>query len=85
VVITGTGFLPGQEVNLLFTSQDGITSDIGYALKPELKVDKTGTWGTTWGCGRFISKKLITGGAYKVMAVDENYQPLAQASVYFVK
>ena len=66
VVIMGTGFKPGQELFILFTTVDGYPSDIGYALKPAPKADQTGSFVTTWSAGRYVSKKFITGGAYKI-------------------
>ena len=84
--IKGQGFKPGQEVNLLFTAKDGIESDIGYALKPAPKADESGTWSTTWKCGRFISKKLVMAGKpYKIAVTDAEYNPLAQTFVSFFK
>jgi hypothetical protein len=84
--IKGQGFKPGQEVNLLFTAKDGIESDIGYALEPAPKPDESGTWSTTWKCGRFISKKLVMAGkSYKIAVTDAEYNPLAQTFVSFSK
>jgi hypothetical protein len=86
VTIKGQGFKPGQEVNLLFTAKDGIQSDIGYALKPEPKADQSGSWSTTWKCGRFIKKKLVKAGkSYKITVTDIEYNPLAHTSVLFSK
>jgi len=83
VVIMGSGFKPGQEVRILFTSPDGLQSDIGYALKPTPKADKTGSWATTWSAGRYVGRKLIKGGAYKILATDEDYNPIAHTPVFF--
>jgi len=83
VVIMGSGFKPGQKVNILFTSPDGLQSDIGYALKPTPKADKTGSWATTWSAGRYVGRKLIKGGAYKILATDEDYNPIAHTPVFF--
>jgi hypothetical protein len=85
VVIMGTGFKPGQEVRILFNTPDGIQSDIGYALKPKPKADKTGSWATTWGAGRYVARKLINpkGGGYKILIVDSEYNPIAYTTVFF--
>lgn len=85
VVIMGSGFKPGQEVRILITTPDGLQSDIGYALKPEPKADQAGSWATTWDAGRYVSRKLIDpkGGAYKILAADEDYNPIAHAPVFF--
>ena len=84
--IKGQGFKPGQEGNLLFTAKDGIESDIGYALEPAPKADESGTWSTTWKCGRFIARKLVLEGkSYKIAVTDAEYNPLAHTFVSFSK
>jgi hypothetical protein len=85
VVIMGTGFKPGQEINVLFVSPDGLQSDIGYALKPAPKPDKTGSWTTTWSAGRYVARKLVDpkGGAYKIVVTDGEYNPIAHSAVFF--
>ena len=83
VTIVGNGFEPGQEVSLLFTSADGVQADIGYALKPAPKANKIGAWVTTWSCGRFVKKKLITKGAYKITVTDSDYNAIDHAPVAF--
>ena len=85
VVIMGTGFKPGQELFVLFTTADGYPSDIGYALKPAPKADKTGSFATTWKAGRYVSKGFITGGAYKIEVTDTDFNPLAHRVVFFAK
>ena len=84
VVIIGSGFKPGQEVRILFTTWDGVRADIGYALKPQPKANKVGAWTTTWSCGRFVRKKLIKEGAYTLTVTDAEYNPIAHAPVSFV-
>ena len=86
VVIMGTGFKPGEEINVLFVGPDGLQSDIGYALKPEQpKADKTGSWTTTWAAGRYVDRKLINpkGGAVKIVVTDGEYNPIAHNAVFF--
>ena len=85
VVIEGAGFKPGQEIHILFVSKDGLKSDIGYALKPTPKPDKTGSWSTTWKAGRFIAKKLVDpkGGSYKIIVTDKDYIPISETTVLF--
>ena len=85
VVIMGTGFKPGQEINILFVSPDGLQSDIGYALKPKPKPDKAGSWTTTWSAGRYVARKLVNpkGGAYKIVVSDAEYNPIAHTAVFF--
>jgi hypothetical protein len=84
VVIIGTGFKPKEEIRVLFTTQDGLQSDIGYALKPEPKPNQSGTWGTSWGAGRYVARKLIKGGVYTITAADSDYNPIASTVVTFV-
>ena len=86
VVINGKGFTPGQDINLLFTAEDGMQSDIGYALKTAPKADQNGNWSTTWECFDFISRKMAkAGSSYKITATDTQYAPLAHAMVTFKK
>ena len=83
VTIVGTGFKPGQQVSLLFTTADGVQADIGYALKPAPKANKIGSWVTTWSCGRFVKRKLITKGAYTITVTDTDYNVITHAPVAF--
>jgi len=83
-VIMGTGFKPKQEIRILLTTQDGLQSDIGYALKPGPKPDASGTWGTTWSAGRYIDRKLVKAGAHIITAADGDYNPIASTIVTFV-
>ena len=85
VSIVGTGFKPGQEVSLLFTTADGVQADVGYALKPKPVANKTGAWVTTWSCGRYIARKLVKEGAYTITVTDSDYNVLAHAPVAFYK
>ncbi len=85
VVIMGTGFKPGQKLVVLFTTPNGNQSDIGYALKPAPKADKTGSFASVWKAGRYVKKKFITGGAYKIEVTDTDFIPLAHSAVFFVK
>ena len=83
VDLQGVNFAPDQEVALLFTAVDGVTSDIGFAVDPQPVADNTGAWATTWKCGRFVSKKLIKAGTYTIKAADVDYNVLAEATVTF--
>ena len=85
VTIRGTGFKPGMEVSILLIDKNGIPSDVGYALKPAPKADESGSWSTTWSCGRFIARKLVKAGSHKITVTDAEYNPLAHTSVSFVK
>ena len=83
VVIMGKGFKPDQEINVVLITSDGVQTDIGYALKPAPKPDKTGSWATTWSAGRFVDKKLVKKGANKLLIFDGEYNQLAQGAVIF--
>ncbi|MDF1590947.1 MAG: hypothetical protein P1P89_05470 [Desulfobacterales bacterium] len=83
VILMGTGFDPGSEIIILITDADGVLTDIGSELEPEPKADATGTWGTTWNAGRYISKKLIKKGAYAIQVTDSDYNPIAITPVNF--
>ena len=86
VLIMGTGFKPGQEVHILFTAADGVQSDVSAYIKPELKVDKTGTWATKWNAGRYVKRKIIkVEGAYAITVAGGDYLPVTMAPVYFYK
>ena len=85
IAIVGTGFQPGQEVSLLFTTADGVQADIGYALKPKPVANKIGAWATTWSAGRYIKRKLVKEGAYTITVTDSDYNVLAHAPVAFYK
>jgi hypothetical protein len=85
VVIMGTGFKPEQEVNIAVVTSDGVTADISYALKPVPKADKTGSWSTTWSAGRYVDKKLVKKGAYKLIVFDSEYNAIAHTAVYFAE
>jgi hypothetical protein len=83
IVITGTGFQPGQEIHLLFTTPDGQQADIGYALKPEPQPDQAGSWSTTWNASDFVTTELVTGGTYKLSVVDGDFRVVTHTHVAF--
>ncbi len=83
VDLKGEKFTPNQEVALLFIDVDGVMSDINFAVDPQPVADETGTWTTTWKCGRFVSKKLIKAGTYTLKAADVDYNVLAEATITF--
>jgi hypothetical protein len=81
----GTGFKPGQALHILITAADGTVSNIGLDVKPAPEADGSGTFACAWKPGRFFSKGLITGGAYKIEVTDTDYFTLAQGVVFFAK
>ena len=84
VELKGVNFEPDQEVELLFIDVNGVTSDIGFAVDPQPVADKTGSWATTWNCGRFVDRKLIKAGTYTIKAADVDYNVLTEATVNFI-
>ncbi len=86
IVIVGTGFKPGQEVRVLFISEDGVEADIGpSSLEPQPKANKIGAWVTTWNCSRFVGADLIKEGAYAITVTDTDYNILAHTPLAFYK
>ena len=83
VIIMGSGFEPGQELHLLFTTMDGVRADIGYAVDPEPVANEIGAWATAWAAGRYVSKKLIEEGVYTFTVTDGAFNALASAPVAF--
>jgi len=83
--IFGSGFIPGEEVRILYTDADGMQTDIGYALEPAPKASKSGAWLTTWDCEEFIKAKLVTDGAFELVVTNSEFKPLAKAYVFFKK
>jgi hypothetical protein len=83
VVIMGTGFQPGQKLVLLVTTTDGIDTDQNALINPYPKPDATGTWSTTWECGKLIGEELIKAGAYKLTVTDDDYNEIAITPVGF--
>ena len=85
ITFIGSGFESGQAVRLLFKAADGITADIGYALKPEPVANERGAWSTVWSYGRFVSKKLIKEGVYAIVVTNTDYNILTSAPIDFRK
>ena len=85
VEVSGKGFSPNSKVVVLFTTVDGVQSDIGYALKPEPMSDAAGNWKSEWSYGRFVKKKLVTEEKYTISVVDEDFNELTSATIDFVK
>lgn len=83
--ISGSGFKANEPVLLLFTTADGVTSEIGYALKPEPVADTKGNWSTQWSYGRFVKKKLVAAGDFTLSATDDDFNELAATKIKFQK
>jgi len=84
VSLEGSGYTPGQAIKIV-VDIDGVMSNIADSLKPELKVNESGAWKTTWNCSRLIKRKLIKEGAYVLTVTDNDYTPLAKTSIEFYK
>jgi len=85
IEISGTDFMPGSEIILIFNSSDGIKSDLSGSLKPAPVADAAGKWKTSWGYGRMVKKKIIKAGSYRIDVVNEDYETLTSTSVAFAK
>ena len=83
VDLYGTGFKAGEEIRVLFTDASGVQSDVGYALKPEPKVDENGNWVSRWDASRYVSKKLIKAGTFTIAITDGEYNTIATVPVVF--
>ncbi len=81
VTLIGTGFQPGQEIHILFKSDDGVLTDIGEALKPKPVPNKLGAWVTVWTCGAYL--KNVKAGAYTFTVTTPDYDFLAHTPVAF--
>ncbi len=84
VKLKGTGFKPGDVVMILFYDSNDVPLDVGWALKPEPKADANGAWATTWNAKRYIQKKMIKAGEYKIAAADADYNELDSKTIKFV-
>lgn len=85
IAIKGSGFAPGQEIRLVFWDANGVMTIINDLVKPELKVDQSGGFETSWDCGREIGKKLIKEGALVLTVTDSDYKTLAETQITFFK
>lgn len=85
VDIKGKGFKTGEEINILFTGDDGVKADIGYALDPKPNVSGNGEWITSWKCKDFVKKKLIKPGIYIIEISDSEYNIISKTKVQFLK
>ena len=82
--IMGSGFKPGQEVGLRIM-MGGVLSDISYLVKPRPVANSNGAFGSVWTLNREIRRKLLTIGAHKITAVDEDGNELATTKITFKK
>ncbi|MCV6602313.1 MAG: hypothetical protein OIF54_12290 [Cohaesibacter sp.] len=85
IAISGSGFKPDSDVMLLFTTADGVESDVTYALDPAPVADAKGRFTTTWSYGRFVKKKLVSPGSFTLKATDADFAPLGETTITFAK
>jgi hypothetical protein len=83
VDIMGAGFDTDEEVRVLFTDDEGMQTDIGYALEPAPKGNKSGAWMTTWAVDEFIKAGLVKAGVYTLTVTNNEFKPLAQTAIVF--
>ncbi|MBW6419336.1 hypothetical protein [Celeribacter sp. PS-C1] len=83
VEIAGSGFPSNEPVFLLFTTSDGVTSDIGYALDPEPSADAAGNWKTTWSYGRFVNQGLVETGSFDLVVTNGEFNTLSGIKIDF--
>ena len=83
VTIMGAGYTPDEELRILFYDIDGMQTNIGYALDPPPKANKSGAWMTTWAVDDFIAGKLVTAGVFALTVTDNDYRPIAQTVTAF--
>jgi hypothetical protein len=83
VVIMGSGFPPGQEIRILLMTPGRADADLDGVLKPDPKVDTTGSWATTWDAGLYVNRELIDAGVSKLTVTDAEYNPIAHTPIFF--
>jgi hypothetical protein len=83
VAIKGTGFKPGEEIQVLFTDKNGVIANVLYALDPKPVAKDTGQWETTWNAGGYISKNLIKEGVTAIEVTDADFNLITHAAIAF--
>lgn len=81
--IMGAGYVPGQEIRILFTDEDGMQTDIGETLEPAPLVNKSGAWNTTWMADDFVKAKIVKAGVFTLTVANEELEPLARTAIAF--
>ncbi len=80
LIIMGSGYRPGQEVVVLFHDAFGVLTNV-----PENAVaNDRGSWAMVWDMNDYVSKNIITGGVYAIMAADAKYNVFASTAVGFI-
>jgi hypothetical protein len=77
VTISGTGFAPNQELELLIPI-GGVLSDISAMVKPKPKTDAKGTFSTVWILDNEIRAKLMEPTSYTLEIANTDGETLAK-------
>lgn len=81
--VNGVAFKPDQEITLIFVGEDGVDSDIGFALEPVPQVGDDGSWKTKWNYGLLVAKKMVKEGSYQLSVYDQDFNLLCNTPVNF--
>ena len=84
VTISGSGFAPNQELELLIPI-GGIPSDISAMVKPKPKTDAKGAFTTVWILDNEIRSKLLEPTQYTLEVSNTDGEVLAKASFVLEK
>lgn len=80
IVITGSGFDPGQELVIGFEDEYGASAEI-----KEVKVNERGSWATAWTLGRYTRRGILKDGVYPIIVMDKDLNIIKTAPVAFIK
>ncbi|MBI4522921.1 MAG: hypothetical protein HY695_03805 [Deltaproteobacteria bacterium] len=84
VAISGSGFKPKQELGLLIV-MGGAPSDIGALVKPKPVTNEKGEFSSVWVIDGEIRRKLLDPTSHTIEVTDEEWTPLARATLVFKK
>jgi hypothetical protein len=84
VTISGSGFEPKQELGLLVV-MGGAPSDIGGLVEPKPVTNEKGEFSSVWVIDREIRRKLLAPTSHTIEVTDEEWTPLATATLVFKK
>ena len=82
VTMYGTGFVPKQEVNLVFKDPGGGLSGISGGLKPAPVPNADGAWAATWDISPYVS--TFRPGVGLLTVNDANWKAIGEAPVLLV-
>lgn len=84
VKIAGSGFQPKQQLGLLIV-MGGVPSDISGLVEPQPVTNEKGEFSTVWKIDREIRKKILSPTSHTIEVVDQDWKPLAKATLSFKK